>query len=725
MRGGTTETNGEAASPTPVLRVVSYLETTAPTAADRAPFSRSPAVEPLALHEDGPAVAAAAFEPVEPASKKSLGTDGERLLDALASAEAHARVLQGRLQDVQVELGLLRQTIGDESRIWSLGRYADRALRGGVIALLVVILALAVWARAVDYPLRVTSDTPTFVTLLKDMADHPFAAQSPFLVGGTGTQHATPYMQGLAFLARATGVDVEAPASAGRYLALVGIFVFAFALACVFVYARRRAGSTAAWASIPVLLTLFGPPHVIWASDLTLHGALYAGFFPQTLAIGTLLLTLLLLERRTILSLGGACALAATTMLVHPFTGVLLAVVATTEACRLAAARDRAAARAPIALTAGFAVGMLWPAYSLDRAFAETGLRGVVFIGLCAVAPLGALAIGPLVVGRSVARIVARMCSWLASSRVAFRLAIAGAVGTVLVAAWELLLVAMPPAESARLAIYWVDDRWRWPLLLVGGLVGLSGLARLAQRGQAGPALWFAGCFSIGTLGAIGLPLPVWYRFLLLCQIPLAVGVAAVVAGGRREAKTIGVVCATVVVALGIKVGTLLEAPPKVSYFGQELQSAWALGDAIPRGPGLVATDPSTAYFIPATTGRRVLTVDKGHVSSRRELAQSSAGYDLLRRYYAGGAGWWAAAKEMWSRGVRYVVVAKQTTLEPRHLEDFIWQTARLRTPAEREALGNYFYENNRIGELVYDSPEYALYRVDPRKLFRTGGSNR
>ena len=115
---------------------------------------------------------------------------------------------------------------------------------------------------------------------------------------------------------------------------------------------------------------------MIWASDLTLHGALYAGFFPQTLAIGTLLLALLALERRSRASLVAACALALATMLVHPFTGVLLAVVATAEACRLAASRDRAAVRAPIALVVGFLVGSLWPAYSLDRALAETGLRG-------------------------------------------------------------------------------------------------------------------------------------------------------------------------------------------------------------------------------------------------------------------------------------------------------------------------------------------------------------
>ena len=304
----------------------------------------------------------------------------------------------------------------------------------------------------------------------------------------------------------------------------------------------------------------------------------------------------------------------------------------------------------------------------------------------------------------------------------AFRLAIAGAVGTGLIALWELVLIASPPEESARLAIYWVDDRWRWPLLLVTGVVGLSGLARLARRGHVAPAVWFAGCFAIGALGAIGLPLPVWYRFLLLCQVPLAVGVAAVVASGKREIRTIGIVAATVVVALGVKVGTLVESPPKVSYFGQSLQPVWEVGRHIPPGPGLVATDPATAYFIPGTTGRRVLTVDKGHVSSRQELATAAEGYALLRRFYEGGDDWWAAAQEMWRRNVRYTVVAKQTTLEPKRLEDFIWQTARLQTAAQRRALGNYFYENNRIGTLVYDSPDFAVYRLDRDKLFRSGG---
>ena len=117
-------------------------------------------------------------------------------------------------------------------------------------------------------------------------------------------------------------------------------------------------------------------------------------------------------------------------------------------------------------------------------------------------------------------------------------------------------------------------------------------------------------------------------------------------------------------------------------------------------------------------TGRHVLTVGKGHVSSGDELALAEEGYQLLRRYYLGGADWWQAGQEMWRRGVRYVVVEKRTTLEPSSLTDFIWQTAMLRTPAQRQALGNYFYENNRVGNLVYDSPDFVVYQLDNRKLF-------
>ena len=649
-------------------------------------------------------------------------------VDAVRSAEDHARSLAAEVERARAELRVVRAALIQPAvedagtpvgSLWARVE-VDVVLRYSVLTLLAGLLCLGVWAGAIDYPLRVTSDTPTFIALVTDMAKRPFAEQSPFLAQQVATQHATPYMQAIAFLWRFLGGDARDPMEVGRLLALVGIPVFGLLLWSVFLYVRHLAGSRAAWLSLPVLLGLFGPPHVIWASDQTLHGALYASYFPQNLAIALLLLTLLALDRHSYPSLALACLGAAMTMLVHPFSGVLLCVLATIQGCALAFRREPGYFRAPVALGLGFALGTIWPAYSLDRAFAETGFRGIVVVGLCAAAPF-------VIRGLALVRVPAPNLSGLreglgrlTTRGAVFKLAVAGAVGTAVVVTWELALIWFPPRESARLAIYWVDDRWRWPLLLVAGSVGLAGLAWLARRGSIVPACWLAGCLGLGLIGAVGLPVPVWYRFLLLCQIPLAIGVAVVLANVGRT-RTLAIVLATFALTIGVKVATLLEAPPTVSYFGTSLQPVWKLGEHIPPGPGLVATDPKTAYFIPAATGRRVLTLDKAHASSSRELASSEAGYRLLRRYYAGGRKWWFAAQQMWRRGVRYVIVEKHTTLQPATLADFTWQSAQLRTVAQRRGLSRYFYENNRVGKIVYDSPDYAVYRLDPRKLFARG----
>jgi hypothetical protein len=312
------------------------------------------------------------------------GSPAARFVEALAAAEAQAQAVTARVAHVQNELRRARVVLAEADRSRTTLPDTETLVRRGVLALLGGLLALAVWARTVDYSLRVISDTPTFLALVAGMAKEPFTEQSPFLDAGVATQHATPYVQALAFIWQALDGSSNSPVALGGFLALVGIAVFAFMLWCVFLYVRRLAGATAAWVSIPVLLGIFGPPHVIWASDLSLHAALYAGFFPQNLALGTALLTLLALERRSPVFLVVSCLLAGLTMLVHPFTGVLLCVLVAAQSCHLAVQGDRmAAAKRPIALGAGFALGLLWPAYSLDRAFAETGLRGVLFVALC------------------------------------------------------------------------------------------------------------------------------------------------------------------------------------------------------------------------------------------------------------------------------------------------------------------------------------------------------
>lgn len=598
-------------------------------------------------------------------------------------------------------------------------RRADAAIRAGVSAMLAALAALAIWAGLSDYGIRVTSDSGSFLALIPQMGDHPFARQSPFLADPhIASPHATPYMQTLAFVWRYFGGEDAHPVRLARLLSFVGLAVFAFTLYAVFLYTRRLAGSRAAWLSLPVLLGLFGPAHVIWASDLTLHAPLYAGYYPQNVALAFALLTLLVLEGRSAGSLVVTTALVAATMLVHPFTGALLCVLATAESCRHALAGDRHQyIRAPIALTCGFALGTLWPAYSLDNAFAETGLRGVYVIALCAAAPFLVARLRSDGSRTRFRTAVTSLLERLASAEAARRLALLGAAGLILLGAWQASLLQTSPHDSVRLAVYWVEDRWRWPLMLVAGTVGINGLARLALRGRSVPAIWLAGCLTIGCAGALGLPLPVWYRFVLLCQVPLAIGVATALAA-LGPGLTRNLVAGTFALAIALKVATLVALPSTDTYLGSQLQPVWTLGQHIPKAPGLVATDPSTAYYIPAVSGHRVLTVGKGHVGSAAELAAAAGGYQLLHRFYAGRPDWWQAAQTMWRRGVRYVVLEKNTTLDPINLAAFTWKAALLKTPEQRRRLGNYYYENNRIGRVVYDSRDFVVYQLDPRKLF-------
>ena len=124
-----------------------------------------------------------------PATRAPDGGDpGSDLLTALRVAEERAQAIANRLADVRLELDGVRAEISRTGVVLHAIPDAGRVIRAGVGALLVALFGLAMWARAVDYPLRVTSDTPTCLALLGDMAEKPFASQSPFLEGGGGTQ---------------------------------------------------------------------------------------------------------------------------------------------------------------------------------------------------------------------------------------------------------------------------------------------------------------------------------------------------------------------------------------------------------------------------------------------------------------------------------------------------------------------------------------------------------
>jgi hypothetical protein len=607
-----------------------------------------------------------------------------------------------------------------------------KALVGGCIA---ALLALEAWAASTGYGLRVTSDTPTFLPIVRDLAVHPLQPVSPFLDDPhVATSHGSPYSQLLGLLWRlvapshdATGAPAADPRALYTFLAVMGIGVTLLVCHAVFVWARSQAGSRVAWLTLPVLLVLFGPANVIWAGDLTFHGFLYGAYFPQNVALAFLLYALTVLERppsgrRT--ALASVCI--AITVTVHPFTGVLLMTLVAVRGCSLAVRRHYDWVTGSVATLAGFGIGLLWPAYSLNDALVDAGVHGWLFVVACALAPLVARGFERPERALAVAGRIAASLDVAGRTRSRGRtgLAVTGLVVVVALAVWEALLVHAgspdPLVRANRLAVYWGEDRWRWILMLAGGAVGCLGLVALARRALVVPIVWAAGCVGLGLVGAIGLSIPVWWRFLLFAQVPLALGTAQIL--GRLGRRTIawGAVTATLVVLLAVKLTTLFVVPQQDTYFGTGLQEAYEFSDMIPAAPGLVATDPFTAYYVPGSTGHRVLSVTKAHVNSRRELADSERGYAVLHRLYTGNpADWWSAAQAMYLEGVRYVLIAKQTSLAPRTLTAFsTGPTPLVRTAADRRQLSRYFYRCNRVGTRIYDSDDYVVYRLDASRLW-------
>lgn len=599
--------------------------------------------------------------------------------------------------------------------------------------------ALWCWATLTDYGLRVISDHPSFLVIVRQLASRPLEPVSPFLAEGEiAHSHATPYTQALAYGWRWFGTDDLSdpydvhPQALYRYLALVGLAVTALLVHSIWSFVRSQAGPRAAWGALSALLVLFGPAHVIWAGDLTFHSILYANYFPQGLALAFAMYAIVVLANGhawwripTGALLCGAC------LSVHPFTGLLLALLLLALALRTAWARTPRAWRFGVAYAAGFALGSVWPVYSLDAAIAESGIGGVALSAIVIGLPLALVGIrrvassrplGP-VVGR-VARAVHGATAWVAGPATR-PFAITSLIGVLGLIAYQAYLLTQPNPDplitTNRLAVYWVEERQWWPALFIAGLVGLSGLARCMQRGRPVLAWWFAGAMGIGIAGILGAPIPVWWRFLLFAQVPLAAGVGVVLADGfaAREgwSGAARIASAALLAAAGMKLALLVAISPSLTYFNTPLQPSWRLGDIIPHSSGVVAADPFTSYLVSASSGHKVLTVTKAHVGSERELALSEEGYDLLHEFHSGD-NWRAAAREMYARGVRYVVVEKSTSLRAKDLETFsTGPTPLIRDDADRDAIGVYYFRLNQVGELLYDTKPYTVYRLSPERI--------
>jgi hypothetical protein len=591
-----------------------------------------------------------------------------------------------------------------------------------------VLLIMEIQAIGNHYELRVTADTPTFLALIRDMALHPLAKVSVFFGNaGSDSIHASPYLQLLAWTwkALATPSQFWNPISLGEFAAIVTIPASLFVLAMLWLYVRRLAGGTAAWASIPIVLSLFGPAHVIYAGDMSINGFLTTGYFPSTVATGLMLATVVAYEHRRRWSTAVATVMAALTLTADPFGGLMLVLVLILHACAAVTHDPCERWRMPSVLAAGAVLAAAWPAMDTLGAYSSAGapLPGLVLVA--ALAPTVWLEVRRRA---RLAPMLERVRNLDAGPMLERRIAELGFWATAALAIWALYVIGhwpsgAPALRSYRLGFYWNDQRDRWLVLLLPGVCGLLGLWRGARGGRAAPLLWFAAVFTVGLVGAVvhlatGHELPLYYRLILASQLPLAVGAAIFVARPHRRMAVV-VMALTLTVAFAFKVLTLETESPYVDYFGDPLGTLWSFNRIIPRGPGIVASDPAIGYFMPVMTGHRVLTFSKGHADSGNEQSQAQAGYGLLRRVY-GGSGVQAsqALGRMWSLGVRWVVVEKFTNFDPATQQQlFAAPYTSLITATDVNRLALYNSRLTAVGVQTYDDQEFTVYRLSRAML--------
>jgi hypothetical protein len=591
------------------------------------------------------------------------------------------------------------------------------------------LLVLYVVAFATNYSLRIIGDVPTFIPIIRRLSVHPFEPVSPFLASGDiHSSHASPYMQFLGFAWRLFGGDAgmsdQLFTRMTLMLAFAGLLNIGLLASGTWAWAKSVAGPKVAWLTMPVALAMLGPVPILWATDLSFHGLLYSAFYPQNAALACALWTLVLVERPSSRAAGLAVVLAALTVAIHPLTGLLLMLLLTVQAAVAASRNTRGWWRGSAIAVTGLVLGLAWPAYSVLAALEESGLPVPALVALIVLAPALVWVAGERVDGA--VRLSARLLGRCEGGALLF-----AEIGAAFVVASAVTVVQLLPkpfpdpiVHSNHLALYWVEDRWRWIILLGAGYVGVSGLARLARRGRPVPFAWMAGTLIVGIVGAVasfgGIQIPIWYRFVLLAQLPLALGVAVVLASRRFAPHLRLVVAATLVLSVVFGLSLVVGGSKRNTYFATPLQPSYSLGSLVPPGPGVVASDPYTSFFVPALTGHPVLTVTKGHVGSALELGESAAGYQLLHTFFASGSddAWWHAAQLMYLKGVRLIVFDKYTTLEPATLADFSNNTTNFFHGAEGSFLATrYNYRCRRTGTLVADTLEYSVYRLDGKRL--------
>jgi hypothetical protein len=610
---------------------------------------------------------------------------------------------------------------------------AREARRGSVVVFLGVFavvetLLLELWAMQTNYGLRVIADTPTYFSVLRELALRPFQSpHSPFVVSGNvNLAHATPDMQLLAFiwkLLAAKGavhsilIDYRA---AYVLLAIKGAVVTLLVFHALFVWVRREAGSRAAWIAIAVLPLIWGPALIVSPGDLSFHGFMVASDHSESLAIALGLYALVVVDAR--LGAGrllGAGTILAAVMVTHPFTGVRLAAILTAYACYKAVRGDESWQLVSPTIVLGFLMASLWPAYHLSDAMQVGALKGWQLVLLLVAMPFVAIG-AKRVVHRRRSSMRLRVPA-LDGPHAMLAFAVLGLAVIGFVVAREVWLYGHPDTffTTNRRAIYWNGiSIVYWPLLLAPAAIGFSGLARLARGARPLAGLWAGGCLAVGVCGALGLPIPLSHRFLLFAQIPMTLGVAVVLTERKwRLSHRLGATALAGSTLLSL--GMLVFMPQNVTYFQNDLQAGWSLTRFLPDGAGVtIASDPVSEYFV-LPTGNHIVTLTTWHIGSKSELVPARRGYLLMHSLYM-DLNWRPAAERLWRLGARYIVANRGVSMRAPTLDNFSSFNAPyiVSNWNEQAVVDHYIKRLGVFSTLIGRDREYYVFKLDRKKLF-------
>lgn len=349
-------------------------------------------------------------------------------------------------------------------------------------------------------------------------------------------------------------------------------------------------------------------PLIRWAGNISLHGLTYQFYFPQFFGISLLLFILWLNEQHAngvarILPLVFSFNLVL--MLSHPLTGLLSLFLTLFRLAVLTNQPISEKLRTYISLAILPAVATVaWPFYPVYLTFKSTRSYELILLMLG-----GVLALLFLTKRES----LGRRLDWLTGNYKGVKNIVF--YFTIVALAYVLYnLHGLPDYFRYKDVSIW----WFAYLPLMGGLAAFF-YPEVRKR----PLLlllwvWGSGCMMGYLLGLAGLPVKVYWRFLLLAKIPLAILVAYTWANTEMPSKFSLRVKTLAAALLGIGVIHqlyVMQHSSMANYFKQiplEYKIAEKLSN---ENDSTILSDPFTSYFLAGLTNNDVYAVDTDRIS--------------------------------------------------------------------------------------------------------------